>query len=95
CYELRARTYTPCAGALLRDVGLGVRLWEGVYEEVAAQWLRWCDADGNLIPTGAELAAQEHARAEAERQRAEAERQRAERLAARLRALGVDPDTEA
>ncbi|MFQ3684753.1 Uma2 family endonuclease, partial [Roseiflexus sp.] len=41
CYELRARTYTPCAGALLRDVGLGVRLWEGVYEEVAAQWLRW------------------------------------------------------
>ncbi|MCS7288646.1 MAG: Uma2 family endonuclease [Roseiflexus sp.] len=36
----------------------------------------------------------ERRRAEAERQRAEAERQRAERLAARLRALGVDPDVD-
>ena len=50
-----------------------------------AVWLRWCDQEGNVIPTGAELAA-------AERQRAEAERARAERLAARLRALGIDPD---
>ena len=35
----------------------------------------------------------ERARAEAERQRAEAERQRKEVLAAKLRELGVDPDT--
>ncbi len=34
----------------------------------------------------------ECSRAETERQRAEAERQRAERLAAQLRALGLDPD---
>ena len=64
-----------------------------------AVWLRWCDREGNVIPTGAELAEAERARAEAERQRAEeeqrraeAERARAERLAARLRALGIDPD---
>lgn len=101
CYELRGRTYAPCNDAWLRDVGLGVRLWEGEYEGVQAVWLRWCDQEGNLIPTGAELAAQAHAQAEAERQRAEeeharaeAERQRAERLAARLRALGIDPDAE-
>jgi Uma2 family endonuclease len=101
CNELRGRTYMPCEGELLRDVGLGARLWEGEYEGVQAVWLRWCDQDGNLIPTGAELAAQERARAEAERQRAEAERQRAEaerqraeRLAARLRAMGIDPDAE-
>ena len=62
-----------------------MRLWEGEYEGVKAVWLRWCDREGNVIPTGAELA-------EAERQRAEAERARAERLAARLRALGIDPD---
>ncbi len=37
----------------------------------------------------------ERQRAEAERQRAEAERQRAERLAARLRALGIDPEADA
>jgi hypothetical protein len=47
---------------------------------VKAVWLRWCDQEGNVIPTGAELA--------------EAERARAERLAARLRALGIDPDEE-
>ena len=39
-------------------------------------------------------AEQEQQRAEHEHQRAEHERQRAERLAARLRALGIDPDAE-
>lgn len=39
-------------------------------------------------------AEQERQRAERERQRAEQERQRAERLAAQLRALGVDPDAD-
>jgi Uma2 family endonuclease len=92
CYELRGRTYAPCAENWLGDIGLGVRLWEGEYEGVKAVWLRWCDREGNVIPTGAELAEAERQRAEAERQRAEAERQRAERLAARLRALGIDPD---
>jgi Uma2 family endonuclease len=101
CYELRGRTYAPCAENWLGDIGLGVRLWEGEYEGVKAVWLRWCDREGNVIPTGAELAEAERARAEAERQRAEeeqrraeAERARAERLAARLRALGIDPDEE-
>jgi regulator of protease activity HflC (stomatin/prohibitin superfamily) len=61
---------------------------------VKAVWLRWCDQEGNVIPTGAELAEAERARAEAEQRRAEAERARAERLAARLRALGIDPDAE-
>ena len=39
-------------------------------------------------------AEQERQRAEQERQRAGEEQQRAERLAARLRALGIDPDAE-
>ena len=46
--------------------------------------------DGRPFLSFVELQAQ----MEAERERAEAERQRAERLAARLRALGVDPDQE-
>lgn len=66
---------------------LGLRLWDGVFEGKQARWLRWCDAKGQLLLTGDE-------RAELERQRAEQERQRAERLAARLRALGEDPDLE-
>ena len=62
------------------DVGLGLRLWEGRFEDLEATWLRWVDAQCTLIPTGAE--------------RAEAERQRADRLAEKLRRLGVDPQTE-
>jgi Uma2 family endonuclease len=78
CYELRGRTYAPCAGGWLEDIGLGVRLWEGEYEGVRTVWLRWCDREGNVIPTGAELAEAERQRAEEEQRRAEAERARAE-----------------
>ncbi|XQQ06907.1 MAG: Uma2 family endonuclease [Leptolyngbya sp. IPPAS B-1204] len=84
----------------LETVGLGLTLWEGTFEEETPRlWLRWCDRQGQVIPTGAEgqaaerqRAEAEHQRAEIERQRAEIERQRAERLAERLRELGFDPD---
>jgi Uma2 family endonuclease len=73
---------------------------------VHARKLRFFDLDGELIPTPAESALQEHAEAEAQRRlaeaeharaetehaRAEAERRRADALAARLRAAGLDPD---
>ncbi len=69
-------------------------------------FLRWFTRDGRLIPTGAELATQERARAEqataraeqatarAEQATARAEQAtaRAEALAAKLRALGIDPE---
>jgi Uma2 family endonuclease len=77
----------------LEAVGLGLTLWEGQFEEdVTRLWLRWCDREGQVIPTGAEAAESERQRAESERQRAESERQRAERLAERLRIMGIDPD---
>jgi Uma2 family endonuclease len=78
---------------LLEGIGLGLTLWEGQFEgEVTRLWLRWCDRDGQVIPTGAEGQVMAQQRADAEQQRANAEQQRAERLAARLRALGEDPD---
>ncbi len=98
---------TPAAGIThpgqmvrLDAIGLGLTLWEGPFEDdVPRLWLRWCNLDGVVIPTGAEgqkaerlRAEAERLRAEAERLRAEAERQRADRLADRLRALGIDPD---
>ncbi|WP_416670323.1 hypothetical protein [Egbenema bharatensis] len=64
---------------------MGLTLWEGVFEGVNGQWLRWCDAQGQVISTGAEGQ-------DIERQRAETERQRADRLAERLRAMGINPD---
>jgi hypothetical protein len=80
-FELHGDTLVEAPGPIsFPSLGLGLSLWQGEFEQQPAEWLRWCDADENLIPTGAE--------------RAEAERQRAERLAARLRELGVDPDGE-
>ena len=54
--------------------------------------MRWCDREGNLLLTGDEQAEQERQRAEHERERAEQEYQRAERLAAFLRAQGINPE---
>ncbi len=80
--------YSPHSGRSLDKVGLGLVLWEGEFEGVACTWLRWCDADGRLLMTGQERAAAEASRAAAESKRAAA-------LAAKLRELGVDPDTVA
>jgi len=58
---------------------------------VERQWLRWYDRGGQWLPTPTE---QETHWADRERQRADQEKQRAERLAAQLRALGVEPEGE-
>jgi Uma2 family endonuclease len=70
----------------LETIGLGLTLWEGQFEEAVTRlWLRWCDREGQVIPTGAE-------RADAERLRADTENSRANRLAEKLRELGINPD---
>lgn len=85
-FELRGKHYVELSQPFwMEDAGLGLTLWDGEFEGVPSQWLRWCDRDGQLIPTGAEGR-------EIERQGKETERQRAERLADRLRAMGVNPD---
>jgi hypothetical protein len=80
-------------------LGAWVGVWKGKYGNRTDNWLRLYDADGNLVPTSAEIAEQQRQRAEAERQRAEAEHQRAERAEARLQRLrarlaerGIDID---
>jgi hypothetical protein len=72
--------------------GLGPDALAGAVRELDTVWLRWCDRQGRVIPTGAERANQERQRADQERQRADQERQRAdqerlraEHLAAQLR----------
>ena len=106
-WELTGKQYVemPNSG-WLESVGLGLTLWEGTFEDQPGVWLRWCDREGQVIPTGAEGREIERQRAEIERQRAEVEHQRAEverqradeaelraqRLAERMRAMGIDPN---
>lgn len=94
------RFYREIDPLVLPGVGLGLTVWRGAYEGRGDVWVRWMDAKRVLIPTGAERAEQErqraeqeHQRAEQEHQRAEKEQRRAERLAAQLRALGIEPET--
>jgi hypothetical protein len=63
----------------LNSVGIGLKLWAGLFEdEVTRTWLRWCDREGLVIPTGAE--------------RANEAESKAQRLADRLRSMGINPD---
>jgi Uma2 family endonuclease len=75
-------------------LGIELGLWMGSYlnnpEEL---WLRWWDLNGNLLLIGREEAEQERHRTEQERERAEQAEQKAARLAERLRAMGIDPDS--
>jgi hypothetical protein len=92
---------TPGQSIWLNGVGVGLTLWEGCYqEEVSRLWLRWCDRQGQVIPTGAERAETEAARADNAETRADSAEARADnaearaqRLAEQLRALGMTPDS--
>ena len=60
-FELQNQFYVPKTDAWFPEVGLGLTLWEGEFENVNGTWLRWCYASGAPIPTGDELAAQKDA----------------------------------
>lgn len=70
----------------LEAVNLGLTVWEGEFETQSGTWLRWCDRNGQIIPTGQERADQAEVLLEQERQENA-------RLMERLRSMGVDPDT--
>jgi hypothetical protein len=67
------------------EMELFLGVWQGNRENRQGNWLRWWDEEGNLLWWGTE-------QIEQERQRTEQERQRAERLAAQLRAVGIEPE---
>ncbi len=70
-YQLVNNQYKKQENTWLASAGLGLMLWEGVYEDIEEVWLRWRNRNGDLILTGVERAKQI--------QRARRERQRAER----------------
>jgi hypothetical protein len=91
-YVLERSKYEPVAPGWFPEVGVGMTLWEGVFENHHATWLRWCDQQGRVLPTGAERAEEEHRRAEEQRRRADEAAEKIQRLAAQLRALGMEPE---
>lgn len=83
------RRYRRRPDFLLPELQLSLQLWPGEFEGLTTEWLRWCDAAGDLIPTGAERANVEANRANTEAQRANTEaaaRQAAEIELVKLRA---------
>ncbi len=94
--ELRAQSYVPIAAGWLPLIQLGIMIWHGVFEAWENDWLRWCDAGGNPIPTGAERAAEMTERAQLETQRATQAAQRAQQEAQRAQqeALRADEATQ-
>ncbi len=91
-FELRAGEYYEKDNTLLDKMGLGLGLWQGEYEKMELEWLRWQGMDGQWLPTGQERAVQAEDRAiqaqeqaelaievaGQERQKADDERQKAE-----------------
>jgi hypothetical protein len=80
----------------LAELKLGLGLWQGEYEGITRQWLRWLDVDGNWIATPLEQSEQRREEERQQRLMAEQERdsvqEKAARMAERLRALGINPD---
>ncbi len=81
-------------------VGLFLGIWYGTKAERTGYWLRWWDESGEMLLWGAEMVERERQErliaqqeTEQERERAEQERERSSRLAAQLRALGIEPET--
>jgi Uma2 family endonuclease len=75
----------------IAELGVELGIWQGIYQNSDLPWLRWWDADGNLLLTGWETSEQEKLIAKQDRQRAEQERQKNEILIAQLRAAGIEP----
>ncbi len=62
----------------IAPMNLSIAAWKGKRQNRTGYWLRWWDADGNLLPWASEKVDQERQRADQESQRAEQEAQRAD-----------------
>ncbi len=92
-YEWREGLYIAHPGHFLERMGLGLQQWRGDYEDYTdATWLRWCDAGGQILWSGKEQMRLKDREIEQERQLTALANQRAIKLAAQLRALGIEPE---
>ncbi|ELR96553.1 Uma2 family endonuclease [Gloeocapsa sp. PCC 73106] len=80
-YQLIGGEYQRLTGQPIRlaaiEIGIGVEI--GTYQGITREWLYWYDAQGSRYLTPEE--------------RIQQEQQKAARLAAKLKSLGIDPDS--
>jgi Putative restriction endonuclease len=76
----------------IEAIGLFLGTWRGLKVDRSGYWLRWWNAQEEILPWGVEKVEQVRQQAELAQQQAEQERQRAERLADYLRSQGINPD---
>jgi hypothetical protein len=69
----------------IEEMNLYLGVWEGTRENLTSKWLRWWDEQGNLLLWSSELVEQKQ-------QEIEQQKQRADKLAAQLKALGIEPE---
>ncbi len=74
----------------IAPMGVELGIWQGFYQNAELPWLRWWDAEGNLLLTSYERIEVERQKAEVERQRAEVERDKREIIVEKLRSLSVE-----
>jgi Uma2 family endonuclease len=55
----------------ITDLDIGLAIWQGMFAGRPKAWLRWCDANGNLLLTDTEEALEEKAIAQQQQQQAE------------------------
>jgi len=105
-YQLSGASYVEKLDRFFPEFKLGLTVWAGHYDGLPGEWLRWCDAEGQILATGVERsvlaerrANEQERRAEEQQRRAEEQQRRAEEqerrrllLEAELRRLGVDPE---
>jgi Uma2 family endonuclease len=86
-YELQERN-----PLWMPEIGLGIGNERANYGGLTRDWLYWYDENDRRYPTPTERVQRERQRADEADRASEQERQRADRLAAQLRALGIEPD---
>ncbi len=105
-YELVDGNYLRMPQSWFPKIGLGLVVWRGLYEDMLDDWLRWCDQDGNVMPTAQEqlaaaveraVQAKKDARIAAEneakaRDDATKHEARIQRLLAQLQKAGLEPE---
>ncbi len=89
-FSLERKKYQEKDSAWFPEANLGLKVWNGAVSDITFDWLRWCDANGEIVPTGGERAEREALRAEKAEDRAGKAEERAAKLAALLKAQGFD-----